>query len=257
MGRLPGRRILCPRPVGFAGRWTTSIDSTRPGVSRLARVKARNDAMLNSSEPQNRMRNGSAVFVAALERYLGRDAANNERTGAEALQDMSEGWWKRFKRSDGSSSETSAHDSKAELWASRNRHLLASGERHGCRYAHADTNRRRLRRLYHGNARDINRASKGCPIFSIYYRANFRADSSLENVPPRVVPPQRSHVLDGHPEGCACAALLPRHIQSLAGPFGRDVPRPDRLLPLQGGQSAVAHSGQGCAGRERAAGAGE
>jgi hypothetical protein len=76
----------------------------RPGASCLARVKARNDAMLNSSEPQNKMRNGSAAFVVALERYLRRDAANNERTGAEALQDMAEqaSWWDG---SDESSSE--------------------------------------------------------------------------------------------------------------------------------------------------------
>jgi len=62
----------------------------RSGTCCLAWVKARNDAILKSSEPQNRIRNGSAVF-AVVELYLRHVGAANERTGAQSLQSMAEG----------------------------------------------------------------------------------------------------------------------------------------------------------------------
>lgn len=65
--RLPCLSSFKPRPVGFAGRCTTSIDSMRPGASRCAWSSFRSEAMLKSSEPQKRMRRGSGVVVEGEE----------------------------------------------------------------------------------------------------------------------------------------------------------------------------------------------
>lgn len=56
---VPSLRTFKPRPVGFAGRWTTSIDCMRPGTRCFTSFKARRDVMLKLSEPQNNIRTGS------------------------------------------------------------------------------------------------------------------------------------------------------------------------------------------------------
>jgi len=58
---LPSLSFFSPRPVGFAGRWTTSMLSMSFGTCRFASATARSDAMLKLSEPQNNIRNGSDV----------------------------------------------------------------------------------------------------------------------------------------------------------------------------------------------------
>ena len=63
----PSRNTFNPRPVRFAGRCTTSSAPMSSGSSLFSRASARSDAMLKSSEPQNRMlsgeRRGAALGV--------------------------------------------------------------------------------------------------------------------------------------------------------------------------------------------------
>lgn len=51
-----------PRPVGFPGLTTTLIDSTSERLPTCSRCSASRAAMLNSSEPQKRIRRGSEIF---------------------------------------------------------------------------------------------------------------------------------------------------------------------------------------------------
>lgn len=55
-----------PLPVRLPGFTTTSIDLMRLGLARCSTRSALNEAQLNSSEPQNKMRSGSD-FLAASE----------------------------------------------------------------------------------------------------------------------------------------------------------------------------------------------
>lgn len=60
--------VFKPLPVRFPGRQTTSMDSIL--VSSFAvrsAFSARKEAMLKSSDPQNRIRKGSHVFLNAGE----------------------------------------------------------------------------------------------------------------------------------------------------------------------------------------------
>src|SRR5262249_36063987 len=52
-----------PRPVGFPGRTITSIDLTKPGLSRCSLWSARSATQLNSSDPQKRILRGSEACV--------------------------------------------------------------------------------------------------------------------------------------------------------------------------------------------------
>lgn len=53
-----------PLPVGFPGLMTTSRDWMRPSLTLCSLCRALSAAMLNSSDPQNRMRRGSDCFCA-------------------------------------------------------------------------------------------------------------------------------------------------------------------------------------------------
>lgn len=73
----------------LAGRCTTSIDWMRPGSSFWARDSARNEAMLKSSEPQNRILSGG--MLAGDDEWHRRwagTAAAKERTGPDSLHSM-------------------------------------------------------------------------------------------------------------------------------------------------------------------------
>lgn len=86
---LPSLKVFSPRPVGFAGRWMTSMLSMRPGTCRFASATARSDAMLKASEPQKRIRNGSDVRAGAeVELHRQGGVAIKERTGLRSLQIM-------------------------------------------------------------------------------------------------------------------------------------------------------------------------
>lgn len=63
---IPSRIALYPRPVGFPGRTTTSMDLMRDGFRTCSSRSACSDAQLNSSEPQNRTRRGSETFWLEL-----------------------------------------------------------------------------------------------------------------------------------------------------------------------------------------------
>jgi hypothetical protein len=63
---LPSLNVFSPRPVGFPGRWSTSMLCMSFGTSRFASARARSEAMLKLSEPQNNIRSGSEVRVEAV-----------------------------------------------------------------------------------------------------------------------------------------------------------------------------------------------
>lgn len=62
-GCLPSRIFFSPRPTLFPGLQTTSIDAMLSGRFRCSSWRAFNEAMLNSSDPQKRMRRGSYGLV--------------------------------------------------------------------------------------------------------------------------------------------------------------------------------------------------
>lgn len=64
--RLPSLRTLYPRPVGLLGRTSTSMDRIRSAFRWCSSCSARNEKQLNSSEPQNRILNGSEALEAVL-----------------------------------------------------------------------------------------------------------------------------------------------------------------------------------------------
>lgn len=83
--QLPSLMSFKPLPVGFPGRWTTSIDSTSfSSVSAcLASSRARSDAMLNSSDPQNNILRGRTVSRELKWRRFG---VSKDRTEEDNLQ---------------------------------------------------------------------------------------------------------------------------------------------------------------------------
>lgn len=63
---VPGRNVFSPRPVGLAGRWSTWMLSISRGTPCWTCTRARSDAMLKASEPQNRMRSGRASAAGVV-----------------------------------------------------------------------------------------------------------------------------------------------------------------------------------------------
>jgi hypothetical protein len=88
---LPSVNVFIPLPVHFARRCTTSTLPINPGTSFLALHIASKLAMLNASEPQNNMRNGSGgtTVVTLYARHVRANA--RQRTEAGSCQNMASG----------------------------------------------------------------------------------------------------------------------------------------------------------------------
>ena len=60
---VPSRKTFIALPTRFGALQTTSIEAISLGFDRCSWTRACKDAMLNASDPQNKMRSGSVDFV--------------------------------------------------------------------------------------------------------------------------------------------------------------------------------------------------
>lgn len=78
------RIFFNPRPTRLPGLQTTSIDEMRVGSRICSRWSASNDAMLNSSDPQNKIRSGSCDLDVEFHRRAREGSAIHGRVRVDA-----------------------------------------------------------------------------------------------------------------------------------------------------------------------------